>query len=486
MKSSASKASGSNRTATLQKAARLAEDGALAPALNEYLQLFAQDPSDWTVANAVGDLHLRMGRIEEGVAHFMDLAERVAHDGFTTKARALYRKILRVQPDNEAASSRVAELQSQHLDSSPFMNRLLDTVRSSRAAAAPQAAAATGAVHVPPQQAPPVAPPVAAPDSPAESEAFELPPCDWIPTCAALAALPLPDDASPNAAGAEDPRTAAAFRRLQVPALSAATARDFKAAADGIERFLSAFPHYVPALETLIDLGVEGQMDHLASFQVRLANVCLETGRFSRARQVTLDLLCRYPADPRTLDLIGRVSALAPAKSPSHATPSVTDTPDSDVGAIELFDDDGLVTGDVRRAEDRLEAVRPNAVDASAARDALARADRLSDAGNVTAALALLEELMETTSLRPFVGVRLAQLYREEGDCVSALRSLELTAEQPPLDEDSSHELAYEVALTLEAMGNRQDALGVYHELLSEAGPAFRDVAARADQLSAA
>ncbi len=42
------------------------------------------------------------------------------------------------------------------------------------------------------------------------------------------------------------------------------------------------------------------------------------------------------------------------------------------------------------------------------------------------------------------------------------------------------------MALTLEAMGNRQDALGVYHELLSEAGPAFRDVAARADQLSAA
>jgi tetratricopeptide (TPR) repeat protein len=483
------------------------QNGAFAAALQEYQLLFAQDPSDWTIANAVGDLYLRLEQIDEGVAHFTALAERVARDGFTTKARAVYRKILRVQPDNDVASSRVAELQNEHLDSSPFINKLLDTVRSSRAAVAPAddtpPAAASIAVAppaaVPIAVAPPavvpiaVAPPAIAPiavagapvqqarvaatvaavDRASGGAAFELPPDDWLPTCARLAALRLPEDDS-RLAGSEDPRAAAAFGRLQGPAADAAH----------IERVLAEYPHYLPALERLIEVGIDGGVDHLASLQVRLAHVCLETGRFQRARQVTIDLLCRYPLDPHIVDLIRRVSALAPADE-SPAPPSVADASDWD-SENELFDDNGVVTGDSRRAEDRAEPAQPNAMFASAARDALARTDRLIEMGNVRAALALLEDLMLTARVRPFVGVRLAQLYRDTGDCANALRCLELTAEQPPLNEHGSYEVAYEVALTLEAMGQRQDALGVYQELLSEAGPAFRDVAARADQLSAA
>jgi tetratricopeptide (TPR) repeat protein len=498
MKASASKSSPSSKRDGLQKATQLMQNGAFAAALKEYQLLFAQDPSDWTIANAVGDLYLRLDQIDEGVAHFTALAERVARDGFTTKARAVYRKILRVQPDNDVASSRVAELQNEHLDSSPFINKLLDTVRSSRAAVEPAAdtppAAAPIAVApsavVPIAVAPPAVVPIAVVGAPVQQarvaaavaggdrasagEAFELPAHDWLPTCARLAALRLPEDDS-RLAGSEDPRAAAAFGRLQGPAADDAA---------HIERVLAEYPRYLPALERLIEVGFDGGVDHLASLQVRLAHVCLETGRFHRARQVTIDLLCRHPLDPHIVDLIRRVSALAPADA-SPAPPSAADAPDWD-SEVELFDDNGLVTGDFRRAEDRAEAAQPNALDASAAWDALARADRLSEMGNVTAAMALLEELMVTARLRPFVGVRLAQIYRAAGDYANALRCLELTAEQPALDEHGSHDLAYEVALTLEAMGQRQDALGVYRELLSEAGPAFRDVAVRAEQLSAA
>jgi len=56
----------------------------------------------------------------------------------------------------------------------------------------------------------------------------------------------------------------------------------------------------------------------------------------------------------------------------------------------------------------------------------------------------------------------------------------------PPADEDSGHELAYELALTLEALGQDAQALGVYRELLAEVGPGYRDISTRARRLAAA
>jgi hypothetical protein len=56
----------------------------------------------------------------------------------------------------------------------------------------------------------------------------------------------------------------------------------------------------------------------------------------------------------------------------------------------------------------------------------------------------------------------------------------------PPADEESGHELAYELALTLEALGQDAQALGVYRELLAEVGPGYRDISTRARRLAAA
>ena len=626
----------------VEKAARLVRAGALGAAVKEYQQLFANDPSDWAVANTLGDLYLRMGHTDEGVAHFMTLAERVAGDGYTAKARALYRKILRVQPNNQAAAERVVQLESQHLDSNPFMQRMLDTVRQSQAAAAAQAASpapSASADEVPaeaPGEVPSVAPPeppvaapspapvadvepvtkVAAPeavapvvtrppvephlpepatdvpegvtepdiqvdvlevvtepdiqvdvlevvtepdiqvdvlevvtepdiiqidepdeivvelsgdwdsvdlggtarqtadigaalglhrvrpaperspapaldpeppvDTHADCAAFEVPADDWVPLCVRLAALPLPDDPPAPAS----PQAASAFTARRSSALQAAAAGDSDTAAGTIEAFLREYPHYVPALELLLDLCVDGRTDDVLSVQIRLAHACLATRQASRARQVALDLQCRYPDNPRVADVLSLVSRLAPAPS----LPSVTADRDQNAEPVELFDDDGLVTGSVDDVTEQQPADIPadpleawlDSTEVSAATDALATAERMRTAGNIEGAAAVLEALMDTPGLRPFVGVRLAQFYREQGNCIKALRCLELTAEQPPLDDDSGHALAYELGLTLESMGNRQDALGVYRELLSEVGPAFRDVAARADCLSAA
>jgi len=183
----------------------------------------------------------------------------------------------------------------------------------------------------------------------------------------------------------------------------------------------------------------------------------------------------------------------SPSTERRPATPTlVTFEPD----AGELFDDDGLVTADAprrapasaparARGADSLDAWL-DASDASDARGAVATASRYAAAGNVAAAKATLEPLMRTPALRPIVGVCLAQIYRRESDYPRALHCLEQAAEQPAMHEETAHAIAYELALTLEAMGQRHEALALYRELLSEVGPAFRDVAARAQQLSAA
>ncbi len=68
---------------------------------------------------------------------------------------------------------------------------------------------------------------------------------------------------------------------------------------------------------------------------------------------------------------------------------------------------------------------------------------------------------------------------------MEALSCLEWVAELPPSTEDGGHELAYELAVTLEALGQHAQALGVYRELLAEVGPSYRDLAGRVERLRA-
>jgi len=91
------------RSAAIEKAARIMARGELDAALRLYLQIFDNDPHDWSVGNTVGDLYVRLGKADDAVSHFTMLAEQLMADGFAAKARALYRKILRLQPANGEA-----------------------------------------------------------------------------------------------------------------------------------------------------------------------------------------------------------------------------------------------------------------------------------------------------------------------------------------------------------------------------------------------
>ena len=92
-----------DREGTLRKAEKLLRQGKLDLAIAEYRAVVEDQPADWNTANTLGDLYFRGGQIDKAIAQYNDIAARLANEGFFPKAVALYKKILKIKPDEERA-----------------------------------------------------------------------------------------------------------------------------------------------------------------------------------------------------------------------------------------------------------------------------------------------------------------------------------------------------------------------------------------------
>ena len=92
-----------DREGTLRKAEKLLRQGKLDLAIAEYRAVIEDQPSDWNTANTLGDLYFRGGQIDKAIAQYNDIAAHLANEGFFPKAVALYKKILKIKPDEERA-----------------------------------------------------------------------------------------------------------------------------------------------------------------------------------------------------------------------------------------------------------------------------------------------------------------------------------------------------------------------------------------------
>jgi tetratricopeptide (TPR) repeat protein len=314
---------------------------------------------------------------------------------------------------------------------------------------------------------------------------------------------------------------------------------DYRGAFRIVEQFLSAHPNHVIALETLVDIGVDAGFDvELQSAQMRLAAACLHAGRYRQAWEAAADLVVRHPQDQSYRDLlvridrIGRAQGLAlppipeaepepeaaatvvqprpvavpppPSAPPPVAEPlpvaeppQVAEAPRVAAAAqqpvAEHAVSDAGVTGDelLREwldTELAFENIRNGLLDdaAAAAEERMSEASRLIEAHRLDEAIQALEEAMCAPHLRTSAGAKLAQIHRASDAPLDALACLEWVAQVPPATEENGHELAYELAVTLESLGQEAQALGVYRELVAEVGPGYRDIASRLERLAAA
>src|SRR5215210_1496592 len=92
-----------DREGTLRTAEKLLRQGKLDAAIAEYRKVMDDQPSDWNTANTVGDLYFRAGLVDKAVAEYVRIADHFSHEGFFQKAVALYRKVLKIKPDDERA-----------------------------------------------------------------------------------------------------------------------------------------------------------------------------------------------------------------------------------------------------------------------------------------------------------------------------------------------------------------------------------------------
>jgi tetratricopeptide (TPR) repeat protein len=102
-----------DRDATLKKAEKLVRLGRLDLAIAEYVRVVDDNPGDWSTANTLGELFAKAGETAQAVEQYARIAAHFAEDGFYPKAAALYRKILKLKPYDEAAQIELADISAK-------------------------------------------------------------------------------------------------------------------------------------------------------------------------------------------------------------------------------------------------------------------------------------------------------------------------------------------------------------------------------------
>jgi tetratricopeptide (TPR) repeat protein len=99
-----------DRVEALKKAEKLLRQGKLDLAIGEYVRMVDEQPRDWNTRNMLGDLYVRGGQFDMAAAQFQQIADHLFNEGFFPKAAALYKKILKIKPDDESVQLRLAEI----------------------------------------------------------------------------------------------------------------------------------------------------------------------------------------------------------------------------------------------------------------------------------------------------------------------------------------------------------------------------------------
>jgi tetratricopeptide (TPR) repeat protein len=99
-----------DREDTLKKAEKLVRQGKLDAAIAEYLKVVEDHPADWATANTLGDLYVRAGQPDMAAAQYARIGRHFKDEGFYPKAGAIYKKLLKLTPDDEAVQLTLAEI----------------------------------------------------------------------------------------------------------------------------------------------------------------------------------------------------------------------------------------------------------------------------------------------------------------------------------------------------------------------------------------
>jgi tetratricopeptide (TPR) repeat protein len=99
-----------NKAKILKTAEKYVFQGKISHAIAEYQKLIKEDPTDLPLVNTLGDLYVRIGNMPEAVKCFTRLAESYDNGGFTVRAIAMYKKVVKTDPTQVVPLARLADL----------------------------------------------------------------------------------------------------------------------------------------------------------------------------------------------------------------------------------------------------------------------------------------------------------------------------------------------------------------------------------------
>ena len=102
-----------NRLKILQQADKLFKQGKIELAIKEYQKIVEVKPDDLEVRRIIGDLYLKLNKLPEAFKQFEWISDFYLKEGFFTKAIAMYKRITRLDPQNESVSFKLADLYSK-------------------------------------------------------------------------------------------------------------------------------------------------------------------------------------------------------------------------------------------------------------------------------------------------------------------------------------------------------------------------------------
>ena len=121
-----------DRDAALKKAEKFLRQGKLAGAIDEYVRLVEDQPRDWNSLNALGDLYVRAGEIDNAIQQFSRVADHLHAEGFFSRAAALYKKSLKLNSTHAHTLLQLADIavrQGLLADAKAYLRQLADERR---------------------------------------------------------------------------------------------------------------------------------------------------------------------------------------------------------------------------------------------------------------------------------------------------------------------------------------------------------------------
>jgi tetratricopeptide (TPR) repeat protein len=104
---------GIDKSTVIQNAQKYTAKGQIEKAIEEWQKLIAETPNDGNIYNTIGDLYLKNNSSKEAIAAYLRAADAYNKAGFALKTIAVYKKIIKIDPQHMEAHVKLADLHAE-------------------------------------------------------------------------------------------------------------------------------------------------------------------------------------------------------------------------------------------------------------------------------------------------------------------------------------------------------------------------------------